>query len=54
MGSRSEKMGLLEYLRSRSQVDCDCLDTQSELLLTIKTVSTDYRPRLRRGAESEE
>lgn len=27
MGSYSEKTNLLEYLRSRSQVDCDSLDT---------------------------
>ena len=27
MGSYSEETNLLEYLRSKSQVDCDCLDT---------------------------
>ena len=27
MGSYSEETNLLEYLRSKSQVDCDSLDT---------------------------
>ena len=35
MGSYSEETNLLEYLRSKSQVDCDCLDTD-------RTVSTYF------------
>ena len=31
MGSYSEETNLLEYLRSKSQVDCDCLDTDRRL-----------------------
>ena len=35
MGSYSEKTNLLEYLRSKSQVDCDSLDTERELVASF-------------------
>ena len=39
MGSYSEKTNLLEYLRSKSQVDCDCLDTERKLVISSCTSS---------------
>ena len=35
MGSYSDKTNLLEYLRSKSQVDCDSLDTDRKLVMSI-------------------
>ncbi len=35
MGSYSEKINLLENLRSRSQVDCDSLDIERELVASF-------------------
>ena len=32
MGSLGAGVNLLEYLKSKSDVDCDCLDTQRELI----------------------
>ena len=32
MGSYSDTVNLLEHLRSKSQIDCDCQDTQGQLL----------------------
>lgn len=44
MGSYSEKTDLLEYLRSRSQVDCDSLDTDriiTSLLYLLSMCNTN-------------
>ena len=45
MGSYAEKTNLLEYLRSKSQVDCDSLDIDRKLvtssLYLLSLYSTD-------------
>ena len=35
MGSYAEETNLLEYLRSKSQVDCDCLDTDRRVSISF-------------------